>query len=156
MSVAEPKNLVDLLNRLEQTRKDPTDEPHRRFRRFIIRGDAIVEPLQSGHSHENQTVMLRDISRGGLAFLSRQFFEPGTLWRIRFQRDGMDFASHPIAIRFARRIQDDLFLIGGQFVIEPFILTMLGVGEDQLRNDCRFDPDERDTSDMNGIEKLAD
>lgn len=38
-----------------------------------------------------------------------------------------------ILIRHSRRVDDGLFLIGGQFVADPGLLHILGVGDDQVQ-----------------------
>ncbi len=143
MSATEPKDLMDVLAKLEHHRADPTpDSPdaQRRFRRFVVRGDALLESMDLSMTREPLNVLLRDVSQGGVGFLSDQFIEPCTEWRVRFQAQGRIVGSQPVIIRFCRLVQDGLYLIGAQFVIEPYLMAALGVSEQELReqNICSY------------------
>ena len=82
MKAAEPKDLMDVLARLEDTRHQPGVEAQRRFRRFTVRGEATLEPMQGPAMQDPLTVLLRDISRGGAGFLTDRFIEPCSTWRL--------------------------------------------------------------------------
>lgn len=131
-AMTEPKDLMEVLERLERARQEPTNGQHRSYKRHPVRGDARLEPLSEDPYAETVPILLRDISRGGVGFLSEQQIEPGSLWRIRFQQQGRWIGSQAIAVRHCRLIQSELYLVGGQFVIEPYILQMVGVPEREL------------------------
>ncbi len=136
MSVAEPRDLIEVLSRLEYWRQDNPEANQRSFRRFTVRGDANLEQIDTpGADCPPLAVMLRDISRGGAGFLCPRHLDRGSLWRINFQAHGMRVGSQGLSVRFSRLIQEGLYLIGGQFVIEPYILHALGVEPHQLADD---------------------
>lgn len=141
MSSTEPKDLIDVLSRLEQTRHEPDGPMQRKFRRFVIRGDAKVEPLSPGEMEEVIRVQLRDISRGGIGFLCDRFLPPCTEWRMHFKAGRHGVGSQAMMIRYCRLVQDGLYLVGGQFVIEPYLMAALGVQEAAMEDEpaCHYD-----------------
>jgi hypothetical protein len=143
MSIAQPNDLMSVLNRLEEHRREDADPGNasRRFRRFAIRTEGILEPLDLSDGH-TYPVMLRDISRNGVGFLCEKFIEPCTLWRIRFIRHNLVIGSQPMIMRYCRLIQPDLYILGGQFIVEPHLMLALGVNEEDLRTGetlCNYD-----------------
>ncbi|MBI1370327.1 MAG: hypothetical protein GC162_16960 [Planctomycetes bacterium] len=140
MSTTKPQELMEMLAKLDEHRKDPPVEVQRRYQRFVVRGEAKLEPIDEMELEHPIPILLRDISRGGVGFLSNQFLEPCTMWRVRFATKDYVIGSQPIIIRFCRAVQSDLYLVGGQAVIEPYILGMLGVPANQLRHEdmCTF------------------
>lgn len=145
MSIAEPRDLIEVLQRMEFWRQEPSVETKRAFKRFPVRGDATLEPIDAEQMFGPPlTVMLRDISRGGVGFLVEQYIEPRSVWRIAFKSQGQRIATQPIAVRFSRLVQDGLYLTGGQFVIEPFVMHSLGVSLHEMTDDIN---DLRDTTD---------
>jgi hypothetical protein len=146
MTTARPCDLLDLLNDMESWRQDPEVERNRAYRRFPVRGDATLESLDASRLVRLPiTVMLRDISRGGTGFICDRALTPGSVWRVGFNHKGFQIGSQPIVIRFCREVQDGLYLIGGQFVIEPAVMIMLGVNEEQLGHDVRDREEPADT-----------
>lgn len=125
-----------MLSRMEYWRQEPPVERNRAFRRFSIRGEARIEPV-----HETivdtvpNKVMLRDISRGGVGFLSEHFIEVGSVWRMAFTDRGRQIGTQVFVVKFCRLVQDGLFLVGGVFTIEPYVMVMLGVNETDLDSD---------------------
>jgi hypothetical protein len=155
MSMTEPKDLMDVLTRLDEARQQPAVEKQRRYRRFSIRGDARIEPVHENALGETIPVLLRDISRGGIGFLVDRFIEPGSYWRLRFMSHNQIVASQPIAMRFCRLIEEHLYIAGGQFIVEPYIMAMLGVGEEQMQTDDLSRFSEHDVSEFIAPESLA-
>jgi len=148
---------MDLLNRLEQGQGGDGDaQSQRRFRRFSIRGDALLEPLVPHDAEKPRTVMLRDISRGGAGFLCSAFLEPGSMWRLRFHSRTQHLGAQPVIIRFCRLIQQDLYLIGGQYIIEPSLLAALGVTEAELTQAEPNLTNEDDVSEFHAPESLIE
>ncbi len=135
MTVAESQDLVQLLQRLEYWRQEPAVEKQRAFKRFSIRGDASLAPLDADMISAPLHIMLRDISRGGVGFVSEEFLEIGTTWRMTLKKDGFRIGSQPLVVRFCRLIQDGLYLTGAQFITEPFLMHALGVPSHELVND---------------------
>ena len=138
MSIAEPRDLIEVLNRMEYWRQEPSVDRKRSFRRFVVRGEATLEPVQPGRILDgNVNVMLRDISRGGVGFLSNRFHQPGEIWRIRFESKGYLVGQQSMIIKFCRLVQDGLYLTGGQFIIEPILMIELGIEGTDLQDDTR-------------------
>ncbi|MEX2670634.1 MAG: hypothetical protein WD294_00850 [Phycisphaeraceae bacterium] len=131
--MAEPKDLMDVLARLEQDCPETTvASGKRRFRRFPVRADAKLEAIDDD-LNESPTILLRNISRGGVGFLVDRFIDPQSMWRIRFIMKGHVVSSQPIMVRFCRLVQNDLYVAGGQFVLEPFVMHMLGISAGDMR-----------------------
>jgi hypothetical protein len=135
MKIAEPKDLMDVLARLEDVRQHPGVEAQRRYRRFTVRGEATLEPMAGPALEDPLTVLLRDISRGGAGFLCDRFIEPCSTWRLRFQAKRQIIGSQPVMVRFCRLVQENLYIVGGQFIVEPYIMESLGVAEEMLDQD---------------------
>ncbi len=137
-----PMDLTDVLSMLEERRQEPTEGTQRRFKRFPVRGDARLEPVEPESLDRGCTVLLRDISRGGIGFLCDHAIEPGALFRVQFQADGHEYGAVPITVCFCRLVQDDLYMVGGQFIVEPYIMSMMGVSPAELAGESlgRFDP----------------
>lgn len=141
MSMTEPRDLMDVLARLDHSRQEPATHTMRRYKRYSIRGEARLESLDPTCVDPSITVLLRDVSRAGLGFLVDQFLEPCSMWRVQFRTREFVVGSVAIIVRYCRAVQSDLYLCGGQVVIEPYLLNMLGVEADQARSEelCRFD-----------------
>ncbi len=135
MSVAEPRNLIEVLSRMEYWRQEPAVERNRAFKRFEVRGEATIELAESAGPSDRHTIMLRDISRGGIGFLCPACLDPGTLWRVAFEDHGHRIGTQVVCVRFSRLVQDGLYLVGGQFVVEPYLMLALGVSDAELAND---------------------
>jgi len=146
MSVAEPRNLIEVLSRMEYWRQEPAVERNRAFKRFEVRGEAVIEPVQDTHLPDRHTIMLRDISRGGLGFLCTSFLEPGSVWRVAFYDRGHRVSSQVLCVRFCRLVQDGLYLAGTQFIIEPYIMLTLGISESDLTEDIHDNRSPADTT----------
>lgn len=139
MAMTEPRDLIDVLGRMESWRREPSVDRKRAFRRFVVRGEATLEPIQAGTFIDpNPRAMLRDISRGGIGFLCDRKLQPGEIWRIRFENKGYIIGQQPLLIKFCRLVQDELYLTGGQFIIEPALMLELGVDGSDLHGDMRI------------------
>lgn len=156
MSMAEPRDLMDALARLEQATPDEVEgRSKRQFKRFSVRADAKLEPVQDDVLDEPLTILLRDISRAGAGFLVDRFIEPNSVWRIRFRSYGHFTGSQPVMIRFCRLVQDELYIAGGQFVVEPFLMHQLGVSEIELEDEDIRAYSDRDISRFLGPEDIT-
>lgn len=138
MSVAQPQDLIDMLSQMEFWRQEPPKQRKRAFKRFVIRGEATLEPVDTAVAPlVNPRVMLRDISRGSVGVLCQQYLDPGTVWRLAFEHHAHRVGTQPIVVRYCRLVQDGLYLVGGQFVIEPYLMVAAGVDEAELAHDIR-------------------
>ncbi len=146
MSVAEPRNLIEMLSRMEYWRQEPAVERQRTFKRFEVRGQALLEPIENPAHTGHLQVMLRDISRGGVGFVCERFLEPGTVWRIAFEDRGQRVGQQPACVRFCRLVQDGLYLVGAQFVVEPYIMLAAGISATDLASDITESTNPTDTA----------
>ena len=149
MSTTPPNDLIGMISQPEYWQKMQPADKQRAFERFEVRGDATLEPIETGHV-ETPCVraQLRDISRGGLGFICDRFIEPGTVWRVRFEYQSELVGTQPMVIRFCRLAQNHMYLAGGQFVVEPAMLVLLGVGEQSLTKDIVDRQNPLDTADF--------
>ncbi|QNN22933.1 hypothetical protein HED60_11870 [Planctomycetales bacterium ZRK34] len=150
MSITEPRDLMDVLARLDHSRHEPTTKTMRHYKRYSVRGEARLESLDPTCVDPSITVLLRDVSRAGIGFLVDQILEPGSMWRVQLRTRDFVIGSVAIIVRYCRAVQSDLYLCGGQVVIEPYLLNQLGIPPEQARNEelCNFD--KRDTSAFSG------
>jgi c-di-GMP-binding flagellar brake protein YcgR len=145
MSIVEPRDLIEVLNRLESWREKPEGPERRNARRYPVRGDAWLQPLdpaqQIGPPHK---LMLRDISCTGVGFVCEASLAIGSAWRIVLADNGLQLTSQPMIVRFVRVIHEELYLVGAQFVIDPCIMRLLGVPCTELSTDSDNDETEAD------------
>jgi hypothetical protein len=153
----EPEKLVDVLSRIESERQRPLDSERRRFRRFVIRGEARLEPLSSHSLGDPHIVLLRDISYAGLGFLTDRHLSPETMWRLRFHHasHGTVFGSQPVVIRYCRSIQSNLYMVGAEAVMEPYLLSLLGVDDAELRDETSGPDPEQEAAEYRSPDALA-
>ena len=111
----------------------------RQFRRFTVRCEAKMEPLEEkAHLGSAVDVMVQDVSRTGVRFQVDEAVTPDTMWRLRLIESGFALGTIPILIRFCRPLPTGSYEIGAQFMIEPYILNILGVATHQLKMDDRI------------------
>ena len=144
----DPNDTMDLLNRLDAGRQDPPNGTSRRFKRHIIRGQARIESIDLTDMDEMITVTLRDVSRAGVGFVADRFIEPCTMWRMFLTNGSFIAGSIVIIIRFCRAVTSDMYLCGGQTVIEPFLLHQLGVPMDEARHETQCSYSDHDVADF--------
>ncbi len=111
----------------------------RRFERHHVRGEARLEPLDESNGLEAPfMVMLQDIARTGVMFQSPQPLVIGTQWRINFLHKGHRLGTCPLVVSHCQQVRPGFYLIGAQFMIEPIVLSALGVkSRDLLTDDLR-------------------
>ncbi len=151
MSVAEPRDLVEILSRMEFWRQEPPVERQRWFKRFTVRGEAELTLLPGHAAYRDPrpiSISLRDVSRAGLGFLATEAIEPGAVGRVAFQFHGQKCGEQCIVVRFSRLVHDGLFLCGGQFIIEPYLMLLLGVDAGELGRDIRDKADQAAAADF--------
>ena len=142
MTTSRPRSLLDELERLESLR-DPQQAGHRQFRRYVIRGEAQLHPMNRNQLDPTPiTVQLRDLSRGGIGFLSPEGLSVGSTWRACFLKEGHVVGEQALMIRHCRAVGESLFLVGGQFIADTGLLLTLGVSPGELREGTLESQDE--------------
>jgi hypothetical protein len=135
MSTMRPRSLLDELDKLESLR-EPEKAGQRQFRRFVVRGEAELHPMNRNRLDPTPlTIQLRDISRGGLGFLCDQPLEAYSAWRVCFLNEGYVVGEQALVVRHCRPVNDELYLVGGQFVIDAGLMISLGVAPGALEDD---------------------
>lgn len=125
---------------------EPSGQDDRHFIRHSVRGEARLEPLAERLALEQPLqVMLQDIGRTGIKFYVDRPLELGSAWRMKFIHHGFAIGSAPLAIRYCDAVSESHFHIGAQFMIEPYILNIVGVPEQDLKVDA-VDGDQFDES----------
>ena len=157
MATTEPRNLIDVLQRLEDWRQDKPDQTRRSFRRFPIRGEGRIEPVhESCFEQAPLKVMLRDLSRGGVGFVSERPLDVGSVWRMAFIRHDRQIGTQTFVVRFRRPIHEGLYLVGGIFTIEPHLMVMMGIDEIHLTDDIEERSGPEDTTAFLPPEQIED
>ncbi len=159
--VAEPKDLLEVLSRMEFWKQEPPEQSKRQFRRFPVRCEALLRDMADPRDEQASiTAMIRDISRGGVGFVTEQFIDPGTTWRVEFTSAGTDnphvIGTQPIIVRYCRLVQIGLYLCGGQFVVEPYIMRAVGVSEQDMQGDFLGHFHKQDTAEFKAPEEIDD
>jgi hypothetical protein len=132
MATTRGHSLLDELDRLESLR-DSAKAGQRQFHRFVVRGEAELHPMHRNWLDPTPiNVQLRDISRGGLGFLSPQPLTPSSAWRACFLQAGYVIGEQAMIVRHCRAVNDALYLVGAQFVIDTGLLVQLGVSPGEL------------------------
>ena len=112
-------SLVDTKEMLDQNRPDPAVENKRKYKRFSISGDARIMPSDDNSTEETTLILLRDISRGGIGFFCDRILDPGVLYRIQLQVSDRSIGSQPAMICYCLQVQENLYSIGAEWVVEP-------------------------------------
>ncbi len=133
MPHADKQAILAELNRLERRHRANAGSLRRKFPRFIVRGDAELQPMDRTRlDHRPIEIALRDVARSGMGFLCGQPLEIGSTWRCGFLNQGHVFGHQAVIIRHCEAVNHDLFLIGGQFIIDTGLLLALGVDASAL------------------------
>ena len=90
-------------------------------------------------------VKLRDVGRGGVGFICSEPLAIDSPWRLALMNQGYKVGEQALIVRHCRKINNQLYLVGGQFVIETGMLVMLGVNPGALANQTDSDPDDAAT-----------
>lgn len=139
MTLANPTRLVEVLGRLDSESDGQAAAEQRRFTRFSVRAPATLEPMEGWSQGTDQVpVMARNISRGGVGFVAERPLPAGSVWRIAFERRGRQVGSQTMVVLYCREIQKGTYLLGGQFIVEPGLMLMLGVDDTALNGDIRI------------------
>ncbi|WP_428386953.1 hypothetical protein [Mucisphaera sp.] len=121
------QKIINALEKLEANQGDHVFS-RRSFQRVVLRGDAHLLPNCRVHTNPNpMEIKYRDISRGGLGFITTHKLESGSDWRVILFHNGYAVCKQGLIIRHQQEVQDGLYLTGGQFVIHSGLLSILGV-----------------------------
>ncbi|MCE9591080.1 MAG: hypothetical protein K8S99_11205 [Planctomycetes bacterium] len=128
MPPTSPHRLLEELIRLEAIRDPKCGESKRAYSRFVVRGDAELTSVERSRLDiAPLPILLRDIGRGGLGFVSQKPLEAGSVWRVGFLQNGYVLAQQALIVRHCKMVRADLYLIGSQFCIETGLMCLLGV-----------------------------
>lgn len=128
MSLSKPERLLSKLEELEGLRSDQRSGTRRRFARHVARGEAAVCELHVPCSGTGTImVAVRDLALGGVGFVTNVRFDPESLWRMNFLLHHHPVASAVITVRHCRSVEDELFLVGAQVLLDPGIMLTMGV-----------------------------
>lgn len=128
------KSVLSELTRLETRRQEHSGAKQRQFKRFMIRGEAMLVPCdQREAKHQPHQVHMRDVSRGGIGFVSDRELPINSDWHIVFFNHGLEISRQPVVIRHCQSVNNGLFLVGALFCVEAGLLTQLGVNPHDLR-----------------------
>ena len=128
MASSNHDRLLQTLESLEKSRDATPAARQRRHPRLSVRGEAVLVSAEVGELHRPPlTVQLRDISRGGVGFLSDFCFSTGTVWRLCLLEHGHLIGQQTLVVRYCRQLEPGVFLVGGQFCIESGLMIWLGV-----------------------------
>ncbi len=131
------QHLLEEVNRLETLRvPDREADRPRRYRRFVIRGDAELHPMSRTRLDSTPIeIKLRDIGRGGIGFLCASPLPIDSSWRVCFLQHGYAVGVQAMVVRHCREVSQGVYLIGGQFVIDNGLLAVIGADADALRDE---------------------
>src|SRR5580698_5769172 len=103
MDVHGPEELLAELAKLEGLRNPQTEQRLRAYRRFVLRGDAELHDMERGPTEQSPLpVLLRDLGRGGVGFISPRVLEINSTWRICFLHRGYVVGQQGIVVRHCR------------------------------------------------------
>ncbi len=132
-SARDPHAVLKALNATESAPAAAVFHVQRHYARHSIRGDALLQQLnESVVDQPPIRISLRDVSLGGLGFTCDRPLKVGGIWRAVFTVKGYHFGQQGLRVCHCRTVADGLYLIGGQFCLEPAVLCLLGVDPVQL------------------------
>jgi hypothetical protein len=127
MNPSRPQSLLDELTKLENLRNPQSQAKRRQFQRYVVRGDAELVNMDRVEINEPHIhVMLRDISRCGMGFLTDSEIEVGSTWRLRLMQRRYVIADAPVVVRH-RRAVNSVYLVGAQICCDNGLLFLMGV-----------------------------
>jgi len=127
MAPQDPHILLQTLAKLEHLRDPRRAKSHRRFNRWVVRGDAEIHAVNDPDNPHPLRIHIRDVSWGGLGFVCDRFLLAQALWRVHFLYQEQVVGHQSVLVRHCRQVGDGLYLIGGQFVIDAGLMCLLGV-----------------------------
>lgn len=124
----EARKLVQTLAELERLRESGGLNRQRQHRRFPIRADAELHPMDPGElSRASLEVKLRDIARGGAGFVTTAGLAVRSVWRLVLLTRGYAIGEIGLVVRHCREVSSGVHLVGGQFGIGTGFMAVLGV-----------------------------
>lgn len=138
-----PNTVLEELNRLETVRQQNVNAKQRQFTRYVVRGEAeIVSSEPMNVNHTPLEVHLRDVSRGGVGFISTKELPINSSWHIIFFHHGMEIHRQPVVVRHCQAVGNGLYLVGSLFCVEAGLLAVLGVDTKDLHGHADVGRDE--------------
>lgn len=130
------EQLLSALDALQAARREPEGATRRQFVRYEVRGDAeLAPPDRQSMARGSSVIMLRDLSRGGVGFVSDVPLDKGSFWRVQFHQSGYDVADMNVVIRFCKPVSGDAYLCGAQICVRSGVMCLLGVDPMAMRKD---------------------
>lgn len=122
------KTLVEELAALEQLRDPEKSRGLRQYRRFVIRGDAELYPMDPTElARAPIDIALRDMSRGGVGFVCSMPLPERSVWRLVMNVHGYAVGMIGLIIRHSREVRPGVMLTGGQFGITTGLMIVMGI-----------------------------
>jgi hypothetical protein len=136
MTVHSPQALLAELAKLETLRNDSRAATgQRQYQRFVVRGDAELRSMdRTCLDASPMQILLRDLSRGGIGFVSSLELERGSTWQACFLHKDYLIGSQGAIVRHCRKIENGLFLVGAQFCIETGLMSLAGIDPAAIRD----------------------
>ncbi|MHC4996199.1 MAG: hypothetical protein ACYTGQ_14235 [Planctomycetota bacterium] len=104
--------------------------------RHAVKCVATIEPLSGGGNRsQGNEVEVHDVAQCGVMILLDRVLETGSTWRLLLGREGETVGSAPFVVRYGRLCEDGRYACGCQFMVEPALMTLMGVDEDEVRID---------------------
>ncbi len=122
------RTLLDDLAELERLRDPSKSKGLRHYRRFVVRADAELHPMDPTAMERTPIdLKLRDISRGGVGFVCNANLPFRSVWRLVLLNRGYALGEMALVVRHARAVRDGVHLLGGQFGATTGLMVMTGV-----------------------------
>lgn len=101
--------------------------------RYEVRLEGWIEPLDERDTQDARvSVTVLDVGRTGVRLACDVPLDRESMWRLRLIEGHHLIAAVPIMARYCKSSDAHGFHIGAQFVIEPYLLHVIGVEPDQL------------------------
>ena len=100
--------------------------------RHEVRALVKLEGMEPHNLNTTRSAQLFDISLGGASFLSDQPINLGTMWRLAILQNDQRTGTQSLDIRSCKKVDAHQYLIGAQFILEPYLLAMVGVNPHAL------------------------
>jgi len=128
MSQMNPQERLDILNELEKLRNPVQGNSQRYFKRYVVRGEGALTPVEpSAIDHRPIQIALRDLGGGGVGFICDKPLDEHDLYRVDFINNGYATATQYIAVRYAKRVDEGVYLVGATFCANQGLLISQGV-----------------------------
>ncbi len=129
----DPRSLLQVIAKLEHLRSAGQAKGLRQFNRWIVRGEAEIQGVDEQVSGPPLRIHIRDISWGGVGFICDRALFPKTLWRMHILFREQIVGHQSMIVRHCRKVDEDVYLVGGQFVIDAGLMCILGVDPAAMR-----------------------